>query len=135
MEWFSEWSAITNLGKLAILGNFSGFRRCSRRGIRNLISADFFRDDLSRYVSFYVAYQKELAFDPVESFAEPQNRDLGIVKRLVSLFLLKREALNCFSANLFEQIAPHFKLLLLWLRVILLIDKSVFSLTCDQSHR
>ncbi len=30
---------------------------------------------------FYVAYQKELAFDPVEYFAEPQNRDLGIVKR------------------------------------------------------
>jgi hypothetical protein len=30
---------------------------------------------------FYVAYQKELAFDPVEYFASPQNRDLGIVKR------------------------------------------------------
>ena len=30
---------------------------------------------------FYVAYQKELAFDLVEYFAEPQNRDLGIVKR------------------------------------------------------
>ena len=30
---------------------------------------------------FYVAYQKELAFDPVEYFAEPLNRDLGIVKR------------------------------------------------------
>ena len=30
---------------------------------------------------FYVVYQKELAFDPVEYFAEPQNRDLGIVKR------------------------------------------------------
>jgi len=81
MDCFSEWSAITNLGNLAILGNFSGLRRCSRRGIRNLILADFFRDDLSRYVSFYVAYQKELAFDSVEYFAEPQNRDLGIVKR------------------------------------------------------
>ena len=30
---------------------------------------------------FYVAYQKELAFDPIEYFADPQNRDLGIVKR------------------------------------------------------
>ncbi len=30
---------------------------------------------------FYVAYQKELAFNRVEYFAEPQNRDLGIVKR------------------------------------------------------
>ena len=30
---------------------------------------------------FYVAYQKELAFDPVEYFAEPPNGDLGIVKR------------------------------------------------------
>jgi len=30
---------------------------------------------------FYVASSKELAFDPVEYFAEPQNRDLGIVKR------------------------------------------------------
>ena len=29
---------------------------------------------------FYVASSKELAFDPVEYFAEPQNRDLGIVK-------------------------------------------------------
>ena len=45
---------------------------------------------------FYVAYQKELAFDPVEYFAEPQNRDLGIVKgarkprnRLVSPFPAK----------------------------------------------
>jgi len=45
---------------------------------------------------FYVAYQKELAFDPVEYFAEPQNRDLGIVKRgrkpknrLVSPFFAK----------------------------------------------
>ena len=69
---------------------------------------------------FYVAYQKELAFDPIEYFADPQNRDLGIVKRsrkprnrLFPLFLLKREVLNSFSSNLFEQIAPHFKLLLL----------------------
>ena len=45
---------------------------------------------------FYVADQKELAFDPVEYFAEPQNRDLGIVKparkfrnRLVSPFPAK----------------------------------------------
>jgi hypothetical protein len=51
---------------------------------------------------FYVAYQKELAFDPVEYFAEPQNRDLGIVKRenleigWFPLWLLKREVLNCF---------------------------------------
>lgn len=30
---------------------------------------------------FYVAYQKELAFNRFEYFAEPQNRDLGIVKR------------------------------------------------------
>ena len=68
---------------------------------------------------FSVAYQKELAFDLVEYFAEPQNRDLGIVKRenlkigWFPLFLLKREVLNSFSSNLLEQIAPHFKLLLL----------------------
>jgi len=69
---------------------------------------------------FYVAYQKELAFDPIEYFADPQNRDLGIVKHRENLeigwfplFLLKREVLNSFSSNLFEQIAPHFKFLLL----------------------
>jgi len=31
--------------------------------------------------NFYVAYQKKLDFDPVEYFASPLNRDLGIVKR------------------------------------------------------
>ena len=48
---------------------------------------------------FYVAYQKELAFDTVEYFAEPQNRDLGIVKRsrkprnrLVSPFAAKTQS-------------------------------------------
>jgi hypothetical protein len=30
---------------------------------------------------FYVAYQKDLVFDPVEYFASPHNRDLRIFKR------------------------------------------------------
>ena len=53
---------------------------------------------------FYVAYQKELAFDPIEYFADPQNRDLGIVKRsrkprnrLVSPFPAKRRSPEQFS--------------------------------------
>jgi hypothetical protein len=52
---------------------------------------------------FYVAYQKELAFNPVEYFAEPQNRDLGIVKRsrkprnrLVSPFAAKTRSPELF---------------------------------------
>ena len=63
-----------------------------------------------------------------ELSSDRENLEIG----WFPLFLLKREVLNSFSSNLFEQIAPHFKLLLLQLRVILLIDQSVFSLTCDQ---
>ena len=52
---------------------------------------------------FYVAYQKELAFDPVEYFASPQNRDLRIFKRgrkprnpLVSPFFAKTRSREQF---------------------------------------
>ena len=52
---------------------------------------------------FYVAYQKKLAFDPVEYFASPQSRDLGIVKRgpkprnrLVSSFAAKTRSREQF---------------------------------------
>jgi hypothetical protein len=52
---------------------------------------------------FYVASSKELAFDPVEYFAELQNRDLGIVKRsrkprnrLVSPFAAKTRSPELF---------------------------------------
>ena len=75
MDWFSEWSAITNLGNLTILGNFSGFRRGRRRGIRHPIWADFFRDDLSRYVSFLCSLSKRISFRPSWVFClAPKSR-------------------------------------------------------------
>ena len=52
---------------------------------------------------FYLTYQKELAFDPVEYLASPQNRDLRIFKRgrkpinpLVSPFFAKTRSREQF---------------------------------------